>query len=208
MTHDEARLALGAFVLGALPPGERAEVERHARRCARCTAELAELEALTPGLTRAAGYVEPTPSDVDVAMRRVAAARGREQRRSRVLMGVAAALLVGGIGTVRSATRGEQPQLRHVALQPAAMARGASGSVATDPHGWGVVIEVRLRDLPKGGDYRLVAIAVDGTREQAAAWRGVGGGVRLAGATAIPADRIDRIVVEQVDLGEVLALAV
>ncbi|MGV8964674.1 MAG: anti-sigma factor family protein [Cellulomonas sp.] len=47
--HAEARLALGALVLGALEPLERAAVEAHVASCAQCSAELVDL-AVLPGL--------------------------------------------------------------------------------------------------------------------------------------------------------------
>ena len=49
MTCPDAASDLGAYVLGALEPGERRRVEEHLRSCPACAAELAEFAAL-PGL--------------------------------------------------------------------------------------------------------------------------------------------------------------
>jgi anti-sigma factor RsiW len=46
MDCSEARLSLGVYVLGAIDPDERAQVDAHLAGCAECRAELAELEGL------------------------------------------------------------------------------------------------------------------------------------------------------------------
>src|SRR3954470_21113503 len=46
---QEARIALGVYVLGAIDPDERAAVDEHLDTCPRCRAELAEFMEL-PGL--------------------------------------------------------------------------------------------------------------------------------------------------------------
>jgi hypothetical protein len=46
MDCSEARLSLGVYVLGALDPDERAQVDAHLADCAECRAELADLEGL------------------------------------------------------------------------------------------------------------------------------------------------------------------
>jgi anti-sigma factor RsiW len=46
MTQEHATLLLGAYVLDALEPAERREVERHLSRCQVCVAQLIELEPL------------------------------------------------------------------------------------------------------------------------------------------------------------------
>jgi anti-sigma factor RsiW len=62
--HDEARIALGALVLGALTPGEREVVEAHVAACPECTAELAELATL-PGLL---ARLRPEEADAAIAV--------------------------------------------------------------------------------------------------------------------------------------------
>lgn len=46
MSCEQARLSLGAYVLGALEAPERDEVARHLSQCPRCRADLVELEGL------------------------------------------------------------------------------------------------------------------------------------------------------------------
>ncbi|GIH65438.1 anti-sigma factor family protein [Microbispora siamensis] len=52
MTCEEVRISLGAYVLGALDAEETAEVEAHLETCAACRAELTELSGLPPLLAR------------------------------------------------------------------------------------------------------------------------------------------------------------
>lgn len=58
--HDELRALVGAYAIGALEPGERADLEQHLAGCQSCRDELAQhlkgLDALTPSV--------PVPSAV------------------------------------------------------------------------------------------------------------------------------------------------
>jgi anti-sigma factor RsiW len=49
VTCSDATVALGAYVLGALEPDERQQVEEHLRACPGCAAELEGFRSL-PGL--------------------------------------------------------------------------------------------------------------------------------------------------------------
>lgn len=77
LSCDDAEVALGALVLGALDPAERQQVESHVRSCPRCASALAEIAPL-PGLIHRAGLspaeLEPAPSRIlDAALARVRA---------------------------------------------------------------------------------------------------------------------------------------
>jgi anti-sigma factor RsiW len=50
--HASMRLALGAYLLGALDPAEHAQIEAHVAECPDCRAELAELAGLPGQLAR------------------------------------------------------------------------------------------------------------------------------------------------------------
>jgi anti-sigma factor RsiW len=52
MSCSQARLSLGVYLLGALEPGERRDVNVHLTGCARCRAELAELQDVPTCLDR------------------------------------------------------------------------------------------------------------------------------------------------------------
>ncbi len=88
----ETRLALGAYVLGALEPADRSRVDAHLATCVECREELASLAGI-PGLlgrlSRADFEVEPTepgPQLLDRLLAAAAAERGRE--RNAALVGV------------------------------------------------------------------------------------------------------------------------
>ena len=64
MSHTDLRLALGAYVLGALEPAEHAEVAAHLEDCAACRAEVADFAPL-PGLL---GRLTPAEATADVSV--------------------------------------------------------------------------------------------------------------------------------------------
>ncbi|MEV1198906.1 anti-sigma factor family protein [Microbispora rosea] len=148
MTCEEVRISLGSYVLGALDAEETAEVEAHLDTCAACRAELAELSGLPPLLARVsaedieraaappravldgvfagAAASEPAPAPETVA---VVAAPARRGRRSRVLLALAASVVVaavGGTAWVSAAQRGAES----TAAAPAQASRASQGEMA------------------------------------------------------------------------------
>ncbi|MFF4126853.1 anti-sigma factor family protein [Microbispora rosea] len=148
MTCEEVRISLGSYVLGALDAEETAEVEAHLDTCAACRAELAELSGLPPLLARVsaedieraaappravldgvfagAAASEPVPVPETVA---VVAAPARRGRRSRVLLALAASVVVaavGGTAWVSAAQRGAES----TAAAPAQASRASQGEMA------------------------------------------------------------------------------
>jgi anti-sigma-K factor RskA len=57
--HDRWRDDLAAYMLGALEPGEAAELERHAEGCEHCRAEMRWLTPAVQALPEAAARLEP-----------------------------------------------------------------------------------------------------------------------------------------------------
>jgi anti-sigma factor RsiW len=165
-------VALGAYVLGALEPVERQQVEEHLRGCPACAAELEGYRSL-PGLL---DLVRPedllpvpvTPSPDLFARTAAAAARADRPRtlRARTWALVAAAVLaVLGIGagiTVWATGPGEQT------------ASATSGPVRVDvtasPAREGSAIEVTVAGLRPGETCRIVAVASDGHRYDGGSW--------------------------------------
>ncbi len=171
MTCPESASTLGAYVLGALEPDERREVEDHVRRCPICSAELAEFEGLPALLDRVRPEdlqpVSVTPSP-DLFDRMSAAATGGRRRTGRsrtwalvaavvlAVLGVAAGVVVwlaGGGDRTNSASAG--PVTATVTLS--AMDEGS-------------VVEVAVAGLRPGETCRLIAVDRDGDRHDAGSW--------------------------------------
>ncbi|GAA0391246.1 hypothetical protein GCM10009530_48160 [Microbispora corallina] len=99
MTCDEVRISLGVYVLGALDADEAAEVEAHLDGCPACQAELAELSGLPPLLSRvSADEIAHASAPPHAVLDRLLAASARRNRRSRVLLSLAASVVVAALG--------------------------------------------------------------------------------------------------------------
>ncbi len=200
MSCGGLRLNLGAYVLGALDPAERAVTDAHLADCAECRDELAAFAAL-PGLLARLTPTEAAqgPGTVDPALLDrllVAAVRSRRSVRRRLVGAAAAALLViGGLAAGAAALdRGGPP--------PAGVAHTATGAgvratVRLVHKGWGTELALQLRGVPAGERCRLVAVAADGQREVAATWAVTySGRVSVTGATSIATTDLRSVLVE------------
>jgi Putative zinc-finger len=99
MTCDDVRISLGVYVLGALDADETAEVEAHLDGCPGCLAELAELSGLPPILDRVSPEdIEHVSTPPHAVLDRLIAASARRNRRSRVLLALAASVVVAALG--------------------------------------------------------------------------------------------------------------
>jgi hypothetical protein len=168
MTCPEAVRALGAYVLGALEPDERREVEDHLRRCPTCAAELAEFQGLPALLARVRPEdlqpVSVTPSP-DLFDRMSAAATGG-RRRTRAWAVVAAVVLaVLGVAAgvvVWLAGNGDRTS--------SASAGPVTATVTLSATDEGSDVEVTLAGLRPGETCRLIAVERDGDRHDAGSW--------------------------------------
>ncbi|MFF5211674.1 anti-sigma factor family protein [Streptosporangium sp. NPDC000396] len=107
MTCDEVRMSLGAYVLGALEPDECVLVEAHLAECAGCQAEFEELTGVAAFLGRVSEEdVAQVSSPPQVVLDRLLSAKAKRRRMTRVLLSLAASVLVIGLGgTVWMANR-------------------------------------------------------------------------------------------------------
>jgi hypothetical protein len=197
----EGRTGLGAYVLGALEPAERAVLEAHLAECGPCREELASLAAL-PGLLGRVSLAEvdapaePRPQLL-TRLLEAAAARRRRSRRIRLVIGSAAAAVVIAAGVVSgvSVTSSDQGPAgtTFTATNPASR---ISASVVEWPKAWGAALEVRVTgtaDNPYLDKCQLVAVASDGSTEVAASWSAPSSGSVVAqGATGFAASDIAR----------------
>ena len=192
------RLSLGAYVLGALDPVERAEVDAHLAECASCRDELAGLAAM-PGLlarVRLEDVLEPgpspTPAMTERLLRRVRAAR-RARRRRFAIASATVALAAAGVGAVvLSAGNGNGGPANEPASVAAVNTRtGVSAKLTLRPAAWGTAVHVRLRGVPAETRCRLIAVSKSGMREVAGTWRATYDGTAdVQAATAIPRDQL------------------
>ena len=61
-SHESWKEQLPSYLLGALSPGEKADVEHHLGGCAECQAELRWLEPAKERLAEQVKQVEPSPA--------------------------------------------------------------------------------------------------------------------------------------------------
>jgi predicted anti-sigma-YlaC factor YlaD len=170
MTCPEASTALGAYVLGALEPDERREVEEHLRGCPACSAELAEFEGLPALLARVRPEdldpVSVTPSP-ELFARMSAVAGTRRPRRSRTwaLVAAAAALVVLGLGIGLAVWwPGSVEQTVTASSGPVEVTLTASE--AND----GSALDVAVAGLRPGETCSLVVVDRDGRSHPAGDW--------------------------------------
>lgn len=196
MTCSDVRTALGAYVLGALDPAERTDLDVHVSRCPGCRDELARLAGL-PGLLGRltedevlAGPARPEPALLERLLAKVAHQR-RQTRRRVVIASAAAAVALLGAGGTAVVLRSEAPQPRVVSADgPAVAGTAVHASFGLLGKPWGTELTLRLRGVPRGERCRLVAVARDGRTEVAASWEAsYAGRADVTGATSIsPAD--------------------
>lgn len=212
--HHRHREALGAYVLGALDPAERHEVEAHLADCATCRDELSRLSALPQLLGRLtpeeAAEDTLVPPDGSAPRLLLAAASeavrlDREVRRWRRVAAVttAAAVLFGALVAVDPFGGGgsdlDPPLIAQ--MQPVAQdAAATDGSASAYAWEWGTTIELDVARLPERDRYVVLAVADDGRREQTGTWGPTAAGsARLRSASSIPREDLQRIEVTDTD---------
>lgn len=202
MTSPE-HVALGAYLLGALDPRERADVESHLASCQACRDELAELAPL-PGLMSRLSLDEalsgPPPVD-DTILERLLAATTRERQhasRRRWLAVAAAAVIIAG-GTTAGVSMWHSMHTTHW-QQVSAAAGPVSMVVDMQSATTGTVLQLSLRGVPSGERCRLIAVADDGTRDVAGSWEATYSGVaRIRGITSIERAHLQRLLIKTYD---------
>ncbi len=188
--HAELKTWLGSYLVGALDPAERAEVEQHLSLCASCREELASYAGL-PGLmsrvTREevqSGVLVPPPSllpAVLAVVQRQRAAEAGRLRRWRAATGVALVASAAAAVAVVGIPGGEPSRVAF----DAAGGQVATGDLATEDKPWGTALHLRVH-LPDAPSYVAYAVDAAGHRTVAASWgRTAGGHMEVDGATAL-----------------------
>jgi Putative zinc-finger len=150
MDCPEARISLGVYVLGAIDPAERAQVEAHLATCRDCRDELAGLASLPALLARVSteeaialaandGPFSAAPDEAPEPPRELlatvldlTAARRRRRRFREASLGVAAALIIaaGVVGGLRLGSS-PAPSSNSASGQSALFNGAASGPMET-----------------------------------------------------------------------------
>lgn len=222
MTCDDARVALGALVIGALDVDEAAEVRAHLDGCEECRAEYDELRQMPRllgliTLTDATeGPEEPSKHlKEDILNRTIDERRGARRRRigwnvgGGVAIAAAAAAIGFGIADGATAAQPLDPSVQFLAA--ADPATGIRGQVKVDRVAWGTKLELQLAGVTAGETCSLVAVSTSGEREITATWRvppASGDGTYLAvpGAAALTPELIDTFEVVTASGSTVLSL--
>ncbi len=193
---DPMRLSLGAYVLGALDPAERAELEVHLGGCAGCRQELATLAGM-PGLlgridaAEAEQASEPAPERLlERTLGELVRRRRRDSRRRTVAAAAAAVVLTAsGAGGALALTASQQRSapVGSQTVRAADPSSGVRASVQLRARPWGTQLTVNISGVPAGTRCRLVALGTGGRQEMAGTWQvSYTGSADVDGATAIP----------------------
>jgi hypothetical protein len=197
----------GSYVLGSLSPAERREFEAHLDGCEPCSRALRDLAGL-PGLLGRIGpevfeQTEPEPVPETLLPRLSRAVRRRQQRRTWLTAGIAAAAAVavttGGVLSLDHRDTGTNvadpptssatvsPPLGHTMVNHSHDPMIAS--VALTPVAWGTKLDLTCiyptaAVSYAGGTYALVVTTKNGHTERVATWNGLPGKtMRVSGAT-------------------------
>ncbi|MGD1223493.1 anti-sigma factor [Streptomyces krungchingensis] len=189
---------LGAYVLGALSPGERSALERHLADCADCKEELVLLAPL-PGLLRHTSLEEMHDADrsgVGGSAPPPPRTRPGSVRRRAVLVGTALVAAVVCVLVVvllpgNAAHSGNPPHA--VTLSNTDPETHVRASVALEAETWGTSMDVTLSHLPPGRICRLVVHSHQGVTETGGTWSTDYGGSsgNIPAATSISPQDID-----------------
>jgi hypothetical protein len=195
----DERIALGAYMLGALDPADRARIELHLSSCPACQDEAgsladvaARLSSLSPALAEAAVEGEAhrddgpggcAPSGQLATVTRIAARRRRGWRSAAL---PAAAAAVVAIAAVAAIGIGDRPApLASAGSQSAgqsygtpagpwqaasAASGGATATVMWRPMGWGTQVQAKVSGIAPGTRCQLAVVTAAGQREAAGSW--------------------------------------
>lgn len=214
----EARLSLGAYVVGALDPTDRTDVEHHLEICPACRDELSELAGLPGLLSRVdvddvIGSEPSAPPELLDRLLHAAAVERRSSRRWRI-MAAAAAVAVALAGTGAAAV--QLAESDHHAAAPVATGTvitrtdprtHVTATISAQPRAWGTAVGVKLVNVPIGETCSLVVTSKTGQHEVAATWKVTyESGVDVQGATAWTAADIASYDVVTADGGQLVSV--
>ncbi len=192
----DTRQSLGVYVLGAIDPGERSQVDRHITGCRECRDELAGLAGLPALLSRVSADevgrisgedAEPDPAgaappeDFVESVLSLTAARRRRNRRWQAVA-AAAAVVIAAAGAVagfrlssspapasQSASATTPPASWQTARTTSALS-GITATVRYNKEPWGTAMDIQVTGVPIGTTCQLWVTDGQGVHLAAAAW--------------------------------------
>jgi hypothetical protein len=191
-------MALGAYVVGALDPVERAELDAHLANCRACRDDLSLLAALPAVLGRVgesdavtAGAITVEPGMVERSLAELRRRRHSGRLRWRlvaVAAGVAIAAAGAGAGSAvalhLSAPATPSGNSARVSATDASSGAAATAVLLAEP--WGTSIHLAISGVAPGDHCQLVAVSKSGTEEVAGTWAvSYSGGADIDGATSL-----------------------
>lgn len=206
-SHSDLQRSLGAYLLGALDPAERAELDAHLTGCAACREELASFAALPALMSRVplqevtSGAPTPPPTLLPRVLSAVAQERDRGTRRLRRWQ-VAAAALAAAATVAALLVLAPSLTARGPAPRPLVAMEGvsASGQLTLESRPWGTAIHLRFDDLPPAASYTAWVFDEAGVRSAVATWGPTPDGTaELTGATALTAVAVRALTVSTAD---------
>ena len=192
----EVRHSLGVYVLGAIEPGDRAQVDEHLATCADCREELASLAGLPALLRRvptaeaerltvadqAGSTADETPPDHLLRSLLARTAQTRRVRRWRELAAAAAvAVLALGAGAAGASLLGSGPaappaahgQASHTWHKVSAV-DGQTGATLTVKYAsvhWGTMMTAQVSGIPAGTVCEFQVTDAQGHHFMVGGWR-------------------------------------
>ncbi|GAA3776947.1 zf-HC2 domain-containing protein [Streptomyces phyllanthi] len=212
-------------------------VDEHVASCQKCGDELNGLREMQEALGEVPpeAFLDGPPEGGDLllqrTLRRARSERDGVERRRRVVLSAvaavaAAAVLGGGVligqgfgGQKAQAGNGSEPPAPTATATPPAGIKIASGtsastgtrmSVQVTPASDWVRVNASVKGIPAGERCRLIVVAEDGSREIAGSWLVADKekGSNLDGSAAVPVDDVAKVVVENEEGKEYVAVKV
>jgi anti-sigma factor RsiW len=209
----DTRQALGVYVLGAIDPAERSQVDRHVTGCQECRDELAGLAGLPALLSRvsadevgrisledadAAPVGATPPGDLLESALSLTAARRRRQHRWQAAAAAAAGVVAaaGIVAGLRLASGAPASASAPPASWPTARTTSAlSGVTATlryDREPWGTAMDIQVIGVPSGTTCQLWVTDAQGVHLAVSGWTVANGSATAwyAGSTWVTASQV------------------
>ena len=178
----QIRQLLGVYVVGAIDPAERADVDEHLAECPSCRDELAGLAGLPAMLSRVPAadverlslaptglpeMTEPSAELLNSLLRRVSATHRTRMWRS--VAAVAAAAVIAAGGAVAATDLARPAQTGWEVARGASVSTHVAALVDYAPTAFGTVMRVRVSGIKPGTTCQFWVIGKNG-KTQAGSW--------------------------------------